>query len=274
MRNSKTKSKKADNDFDKFKYYSDAVQGPEADLSFLKKTFFSIFNKPLEVLAEDFCAAYLNCCIWVKQNSRNKAIAIDLDPEPLKYGKSHYENQLSDEQKSRLNVLQRDVLDPTLPKSQLIAALNFSYYIFKERELLKAYFENCFHRLEKEGLLILDCFGGSDCFSPNEHETIHDNFSYFWDQENYNVVTGEAIFHIHFKRPGEKKRKNVFTYDWRIWTLPELRDLLQAAGFTETIVYWEGTSKTGDGNGVFKPTLAGEDCESWVAYVVAVKRWG
>jgi hypothetical protein len=37
-------------------------------------------------------------------------------------------------------------------------------------------------------------------------------------------------------------------------------------------VYWEGTNhKTGEGNGVFKPSRRGEACAGWIAYLVAEK---
>ena len=106
---------------------------------------------------------------------------------------------------------------------------------------------------------------------PNEHETEHDDFSYFWDQDTYNPVTHEAMFYIHFKRRGEKKREKVFTYDWRLWGIAELKDILEEVGFSKSLVYWEGTDEDGDGNGEFTVTEEGEDCESWVAYIVGIK---
>jgi hypothetical protein len=65
--------------------------------------------------------------------------------------------------------------------------------------------------------------------------------------------------------------KKAFTYDWRLWSLPELRDLLLEVGFKDVIVYWEGTNnRTGEGNGVWLQSTRGEACAGWIAYVVAV----
>jgi len=106
---------------------------------------------------------------------------------------------------------------------------------------------------------------------PNEEETEHKGFSYFWDQDSFDPVTNFAEFYIHFKRKGEKKRKKVFSYQWRMWTIPEIRECMEEVGFQKTHVYWEGSDEDGDGNGEFKRVEQGEDCDSWVAYVVAEK---
>lgn len=258
-------------EFDKYEYYLNAVQSPDEDANFLKSTYLEIKEKTPAVLREDFCAAYALCCEWVKNNEDGTAIGIDLDSEPLDYGKQHYFSKLSPNQKDRLTILKKNVMEKDLPKADIIAALNFSYFGFKKRNELKDYFKKCLIDLKDDGLLFLDCFGGSACMEPNEHETEHDNFSYYWDQDSYNPITNEAKFSIHFKRDGEQKRREVFTYDWRLWSIAELKDLLEEVGFKKSYVYWEGTDEDGDGNGVFSQTQVGEECESWVAYIVGEK---
>jgi hypothetical protein len=47
--------------------------------------------------------------------------------------------------------------------------------------------------------------------------------------------------------------------------------MLRETGFKKTHVYWEGTTRGGEGNGVFKRTETGEDCQAWIAYVVGEK---
>ena len=257
--------------FDKYEYYLASVQSPDTDAEFIEKTYREINKKKPEVFREDFCAAFALCCSWVKRNQKHKAIGIDLDPEPLAYGREHYLSKLSKDEQSRVNLIEGDVLDKKLPRADVIAALNFSYFIFKKRTQLLDYFKACHHSLKTDGILIMDCFGGPDCMEPNEHETEHDDFSYFWDQDTYNPINHHAQFYIHFKRKGEKKRKKVFSYDWRLWSLAELQDLAEEAGFKKSYIYWEGTDKDGEGNGIFKKSKEGEICGSWVAYMVAKK---
>jgi hypothetical protein len=86
-----------------------------------------------------------------------------------------------------------------------------------------------------------------------------------------NPITGQVVNHIQFEFPDGTKMKKAFTYDWRMWSLPELRDLLMEDGFKDVIVNWEVNNKrTGEGNGVWSPSTRGEACAGWIAYVVAV----
>ena len=62
--------------------------------------------------------------------------------------------------------------------------------------------------------------------------------------------------------------KRAFSYDWRMWTIPEIREAMADAGFKATHVYWEGTARNGLGNGVFTRKARGESCQAWIAYVV------
>lgn len=262
----------AKDDFDKYKFYLDSVQSPEDDAELLAKIYWEVFNRNPKILREDFCAAFALCCEWVKLKDDKKAIGIDLDPEPLNYGREHYLADLTEQQKGRVKIIQADVCGTDLPSADIICALNFSYMGFKERPKLKEYIKQCYKGLPEEGLLIFDCFGGSSTQEPNEHETEYDGFSYFWDQDSFNHLTAEAQFYIHYKIKGERKREKVFSYDWRMWSLAELRDLFKEVGFSDVQIYWEGTDEDGDGDGQFTRTETGEDCESWVAYIVAVKK--
>jgi len=257
--------------FDKYYYYQNAVQSPENDAEFLESTYQEIRGQRPKVMREDFCAGFALCCEWVKLHSSYQAYGLDIDPEPIAYGIEHYLSQLSPSDQDRVQIMERDVLGEQLPVADIIAALNFSYFCFKERQQLLQYFKACHRSLDTNGILILDCFGGPSCMEPNMHETEYEDFSYFWDQDSYNPINHHAMFYIHFKRKGEKKRQKVFTYDWRLWSLAELKDIADEAGFSKVHYYWEGTDKHGEGDGVFSKTTEGEICDAWVAYIVAEK---
>lgn len=257
--------------FDKYRYYLESVQSPEDDVVFLRNTFEELKKKTPRVLCEDFCGTFKICCEWTKLNKKNTAIGVDLSEEPLQWGKEHHLSELDEDQKSRIQILNDNVMNPNLPKADLIAAMNFSYNIFKARQDLKDYYTNALNRLNENGLFFVDVFGGTGIDEDFEEETEHDNFSYFWHQETWDPVTNFATFHIHFKRKGEKKRERVFTYDWRLWSIPEIREIMEEVGFKKTHVYWEGTDKDGDGNGEFARVETGEACEGWIAYIVGEK---
>ena len=201
-----------------------------------------------------FCGTFSICCEWSKLGPKYRAFGIDLDSEPILYGMNHYMPKLAPAQRERVKIQQMDVLNPGLPKTDIIAAMNFSHYIFKDRSMMKSYFHNCHSTLNSGGILIADCFGGSQCYEANEEETKHKDFTYFWDQASFDPVSNHAMFYIHFKPKGQKKVEKVFTYDWRMWSIPELREMMMETGFRKTHVYWEGTTKKGEGDGIFTRT--------------------
>lgn len=255
--------------FDRYEYYLRSVQDPPSTVRFLQRLFRERRGRDAQVLGEDFCAAFSISCAWVKSGPRRHAIGVDLDPEPLAYGRKHYANALSDEARSRLMLYRSDVLSPRLPSVEMIASLNFSYYVFHTREQLVAYFRNCRRRLGKHGVFVLDAFGGPETQKANQDREKRDGFFYYWEQANFDPISHRATFYIHFQRPGERTRKRVFKYDWRMWTIPELREALVEAGFPSVDVYWEGADGKGAGNGVFRRRLRGEADAAWVAYLVA-----
>lgn len=257
--------------FDKYWYYRHSVQSPDLDVRFMQNCYRSLRKKSAYSFREDFCSTFALSCEWVKLGKLYRSIAVDIDSKPLKYGKENNLAHLNSQQQNRLSIIHDNVLDCRTAKVDIISALNFSYFILKQREDLKKYFLNCLKSLNKNGLLVLDCFGGSQCFQANEEQVNHGTFTYYWDQESFDPISHRAVFHIHYKRRGEKKRKKVFSYDWRFWTIPEIKDLLQEVGFRKVHIYWEGTDEDGEGNSRFTRRKKGEECESWVAYIMSEK---
>ena len=55
-----------------------------------------------------------------------------------------------------------------------------------------------------------------------------------------------------------------------MWSIPELREILEDAGFSRTVAYWEGEDDDGDGDGNFYISNKEDNCESWVTYIAAI----
>ena len=256
--------------FDKYFHYKESVQNPADDIRFFKRVYKSFFKKEPRIFREDFCGTFYIGRHWVRQCPENRAIVIDKNKEPVEYGLRHHFADLSDSEKARLTVLNKDVLEKNLPGAELITVSNFSYFIFQQRAEMLKYFKNVRKALADPGMFIVDAVGGPDCQGLSEEKTVCGNFNYYWDQNYFNPVTNESRFYIHFKRKGEKKRERVFSYKWRLWSLPELKDILKDAGFSQVHVYWEGSDKKGGGNGIFRKVKKGDPCETWVAYLVGL----
>lgn len=257
--------------------YQRSVQAVGAEIDFVDQTFKQLRSRRASRLREDFCGTAASACEWARRRPTNLAIGLDLDQPTLDWGAAHNRSKLSASAQSRVRLLRRDVLDPGPGASRMdaILAMNFSWWIFKSRELLLRYFRSVHQSLVKDGVFFLDIYGGWESMKEQRDRRQIDGkargFTYVWDQERFDPVTNETLCHIHFRfRDGSWLRK-AFTYDWRLWTVPETREALADAGFAKTTVYWEGDDGKGGGNGIFEPAEHGECCAAFIAYIVAEK---
>lgn len=249
--------------------YEKAVQCPEAEIPFIERTFRALRGRRPEVLREDFCGTAFLACTWVRTSRSNRAIGVDLDADTLEWAIAHNLAWLTEEERTRVELVRDDVTRARAAGADVVAAFNFSYFIFKTRAQLLAYFRAARRALRDDGLLYLDCYGGYEAQDVMEEPRKCAGFTYVWDQAAFNPITSETLCHIHFRFPDGTQLKKAFTYDWRLWSIAEIRELLAEAGFCRSTVYWEGTDEHGEGNGIFRPTSRGEVCAGWVAYVIA-----
>jgi cyclopropane fatty-acyl-phospholipid synthase-like methyltransferase len=209
---------------------------------------------------------------WVKRRRSHTALGVDLDPSVLKWATQKIPSRLTKEQAMRVRLIEADVMTVETEPLDSVLAMNFSYYLFQDRARLRDYFQRVRTALKDDGLFLLDAYGGSDSFLEQEEERDLDGFTYIWDQHAYNPITGIATNYIHFTFPDGSEMRKAFKYIWRLWTLPEIREILIEAGFQKVVVYWEGTDEeTEEGNGEWAVSTRGEACLGWVAYLVAIK---
>ncbi len=257
---------------DKYACYEEAVQCVESEIDFVDDTYRSIRGKRAQSLREDFCGTANTSCEWIRRRKSNIAFGLDLDQEVLDWGLQHNVDRLSHKERTRIRLFNQDVLQTDCEAVDVILAMNFSYQLFKTRNRLRHYFSQAHNGLKEDGLLIIDAYGGYDSYKVVKEKTKYKNFTYYWDQAKYNPITGHMLCHIHFRFKDRSWIRKAFTYDWRLWTVPELREILNEAGFRKVQVYWEGTDEaTGEGNGEFLPTDIGEDDPSWIVYIVSEK---
>ncbi|HUP57976.1 MAG TPA: class I SAM-dependent methyltransferase [Bdellovibrionota bacterium] len=257
---------------DKYSLYERAVQSPEIHAKFFVDMFRELRGTYARRLREDFCGTSAISCEWVKRNRRNEAVGLDLDPEPLEYCSRMHRSKLSSEQKKRLELKRMDVKSVTRPASDMIIACNFSFCVFHERKELVAYLRAARKSLSRKGILSLELAGGPGMISKmRERKSLPgpQPFIYIWDQKSFDPITRHGKYAIHFHLLDGRKLNNAFTYHWRMWTIPEVRDAMAEAGFKRSVVYWETTHK-GEGTGEHVLMDKADNAWAWVAYIVGM----
>lgn len=282
---------------DPFDLYQRSVQNVEHEVGFVDRVFFRLRGRRARSLREDFCGTGNTACAWVRRRRTNVAVGLDLDPRPLAWGRAHNVARLTPDQQARVALVRGNVLSPpplrglvaaslrgspplrrsvaaSLRRFDLILAMNFSYWTFRTRALMLEYFTAVRRTLSHDGLFILDFFGGSDVLREMTESTRYGGrrtgFTYVWDQARYDPLTGDYRCHIHFRFPDGSRLRRAFSYHWRLWTLPELRDILADAGFRRVIVYTEGDDGKGGGNGVFREAKHSPADRAIIAYIIAM----
>lgn len=255
---------------DRHYLYQESVQDTQSEIDFVEETWAELRDRPAELLREDFCGTANTACEWVRRDRAHRAVGIDLDGEVLEWGELNNIAQLDADQQARIELLREDVVE-TLPEpADIVLAMNFSYFLFNTRAAMLDYFRNVREGLVEDGLFFLDAYGGYDAPRELEEERECDGFTYVWEQASFNPIDSMMDCRIHYQFPDGSRIDNAFTYRWRLWTLPELRELLGEAGFSQVTVYWEGTDQEkNEGNGIYQPAEVGDADPGWVCYIVA-----
>jgi SAM-dependent methyltransferase len=224
---------------DRFDLYELCTQNPELDVALLR----AIFRSPPQgrrgraprLLGEDFAGTAALSREWVRTVRGGRAIAVDRDPEPLARAKGV----------KSVECVVADVRR-VARKVDLLVALNFSWCVLHERQDLVAYLRHARRRLTPGGCFVADLYGGDGAFLPGklrEHRRgpKGERIVYEFEQREADALTGRVVDALHFEvtpRAGRRVRmRDAFVYDWRLWSVPELRDALREAGFASSEVH-------------------------------------
>jgi cyclopropane fatty-acyl-phospholipid synthase-like methyltransferase len=250
---------------DKHILYQKSVQDAEGTVDFIEGVFKSRQNYLPLALREDFCGTALLCAGWVKSDKRRTAVGVDLDKPTLDWGIKHNIEPLK-EAASRIRLLNKNVLNVTADTTfDIIVAFNFSYCVFKQRKIMKKYFKKVYNSLADSAVFILDMHGGPDAQFQLEEARDVENFEYIWEQSSFDPITNSTRCNIHFRFKDKSELKNAFTYDWRHWSIPELRDILEEVGFSTIDTWWDGKDDE------YAICTSAVNLEAWVAYIAAWK---
>jgi SAM-dependent methyltransferase len=192
------------------------------------------------ILGEDFCGTAAVSRAWAAMSLAHRAVGVDHDAAALAGAGAGPHR--------RVGLIRADVLAVREPVD-LIAVLNFSICEWHDRARLVAYFRHAMSRLRPGGCIVCDIYGGADAFlagSVDQHFTAPDGSRvvYTWEHRTTDPFTGRVVCAMHFAvRPASPSRarpqvlNDAFVYDWRLWSVPELRDAMTEAGLETTAVY-------------------------------------
>lgn len=249
--------------------YELCAQNPSRDVRMLR----AMHEGDPRVLGEDFSGTAALSRAWVALSPRARAVAVDHDPEPLARARGV----------RRLKVVCDDVTKAP-DGADVIGVLNFSICEIHSRRALVKYLKHARSRLNRGGIFVADIYDGSDAFMTGrivQYVKLPEQAGaasggrvrYEWEQRHADPLTARVINAMHFTvtRAGRRVRlEDAFVYDWRLWSVPELRDAMLDAGFGVTQVYPRTADATdADGNLYVRPIDDPLDVgDSFSAYVV------
>lgn len=252
---------------DRFDLYELCTQTPERDVPLLR----AIHGASPKRLGEDFAGTAALARRWVRAVRGGSAIALDRDREPLL--RAHGD--------ARVQCVVADVRRPprSLARVDLLVALNFSICELHTRRELVTYLRAARRRLAARGCFVADLYGGDEAFTPGSLRERHrgprgERIVYEFEQRSADALTGRVVDALHFQctpRDGATTRfRDAFVYDWRLWSLVELREAMREAGFSSSEVF-PRADHARDGRGRVHVRPLASSCElgsSWCVFVV------
>lgn len=239
--------------FDKHDLYETCVQSPKHLAPLLR----AVHGKDPAVLGEDFAGTAALSYEWIKRDGA-RSVAVDMDADALAKHPDH----------PRVSKVLSDVR--TVPDAcDVLFVGNFSIGYLHTRKDLVAYLRHAHGRLNPGGVFVCDTYGGESAFLTGEVHRPHpmpDGWlcRYTWEQRHADPLTGMVTDVIHFRleKAGviEQEMFDAFVYEWRLWSVPELRDAMDEAGFAKTQVYAKLADAWDDeGNAYVEPVVDAED---------------
>lgn len=262
----------------RWRLYEHCVQNIPMTLRMVEAMHAAGARSTARTLHEDFSGSAAFAHAWCSSGPKRSALAIDMDPEAHADGKAH----------ARLKRLTADLarLPRTIPspsKADVVYAGNFATCELHAREALVAYLSRARQRLTPGGVFVCDLYAGPGAWRTGDTRVVHPplpelptyRVAYTWRQREADLVNGLVSNAIDFEIVNARgvavhELVNAFTYHWRLWSIPELRDAMAQAGFGEVDVYPDSPEAVdADGVAYLNPMDFLETKSSTVVYVCA-----
>ncbi|KAF8403257.1 hypothetical protein HHK36_011358 [Tetracentron sinense] len=172
--------------------------------------------------------------------------------------------------------------DCSLPARDIVCAFNYSCCCLHSRADLVLYFKHVLDTLSRRGgIFVMDVYGGISSEHELRLQRRFPNFTYVWEQAEFDIIHRMTRISLHFHlRKQQRKLRHAFSYNWRLWSLPEIKDCMVEAGF-QSVHFWirrmpdtEEIRKT-EGFGVgrdvkYEEVSSFQQQDAWNAYIVGV----
>lgn len=170
----------------------------------------------------------------------------------------------------------------SLPARDIVCAFNYSCCCLQRREELVLYFKHALSSLSKRGgIFVMDLYGGTSSERKLRLQRRFSNFTYIWEQEEFDILNRTTRISLHFQLgKNQGTLRHAFTYSWRLWSLPEIKDCLEEAGF-RSVHFWlrempNTDESANEFNGMrdvkYEEVTSFPQRDAWNAYVVAVAK--
>lgn len=129
--------------------------------------------------------------------------------------------------------------ESSFPGADIVCAFNYSCCCLQSRSELVLYFKQAWNAIsEKGGIFVMDLYGGTSSEHALKLRRRYEDFMYVWEQEDFNIIDRTTKISLHFYlNKNQRSLRHAFTYHWRLWTLPEIKDCLEEAGF-DSVRFW------------------------------------
>ncbi|EES01784.1 uncharacterized protein LOC8058944 [Sorghum bicolor] len=171
--------------------------------------------------------------------------------------------------------------EATFPGRDIICAFNYSCCCLHSRKDLVLYFRHVCSALSKRGgIFVMDVYGGTSSERKLRLQRKFPSFTYFWEQDEFDIISRQTRISLHFQAGKKQMLKHAFTYHWRLWSIPEIKDCLEEAGF-KSVHIWIREMPNTQSSGNTKEYNANRDVkyeesqrfnqgDAWNAYIVGV----
>ncbi|KAI3408608.1 uncharacterized protein J3R85_020202, partial [Psidium guajava] len=180
------------------------------------------------------------------------------------------------------HMMSLNISSKQLPGRDIVCAFNYSCCCLHKRKELVLYFKHVLGFLSRRGgIFVMDLYGGTSSEQKLRLQRRFANFKYVWEQAEFDIIERKTriSLHFHLQKP-QKKLPHAFSYSWRLWSLPEIKDCLEEAGF-QSVHFWirqmpdSENIKSIEGFGIgkdvkYEEVKIFEQQDSWNAYIVGV----